>query len=172
MEVAMSRKKKALTLDNLKIQKTETQRTKRGRKAYYVGKTFGLGLTKFVAKLFALNEQASRMRKMTDGEICRQICNEYREYKQVVDCYRKDNPKALTKIAWYRSQYNRGVLERATPPPKRLEVSFQYDMNGNKINPRKKSGEEIMGEQEVNDVRDRYFEYRKNWERARGNIVQ
>ena len=159
----MAKKKKPMRIDSLEIKSTPMLRKKGGPSSNLSGKRFGLGLTKFLKNLFVINELAPRSKKMTDAEIARQVRAEFAGYPAVVEKFSTDNPDLAQQMSRYRSEYNRGRLVMSEAPPKRSEISFQYDMAGNAINPKYKEPKPLSTE-EMNIVRDKNEKFRQAWE--------
>lgn len=111
-----------LTAETLDIQKTKDKKVLGAR---HRGKKFGLSVTDFICRLFEINENLPRLKKMTDAEIRRQIIVEYAHYPKTVDYYKSSS----VSISDARQQYNRGTWKRKMPPK---YLSYRYDNDGHK----------------------------------------
>lgn len=100
------------------------------------GKTHNMNYTRFVQQLFELNCTFPPSKKMTDGEIARQLYVEYKHYETFEQRFSKKNPDLALVIAKLRSEYNRGVLIPRLGPPDSKLTSFSYDIQGRPINPK------------------------------------
>lgn len=92
--------------------------------------------TRFVENLFVINCTNPPSKKMTDGEIARQIRLEYKHVDKFVERFSEDNPFLSTAVAKLRSEYNRGKLVPTAGPPRKEFTSFAYDEQGRAVNPR------------------------------------
>lgn len=118
-------KKKPLTVDTIKVEKTsDTKREYHSR----AGKEYGLGVNQFIYTLFCLNEDLPRVKKMTDAEIRRQIATEYARYKDTREFYGKKHDAIVDA----RQRFNRGQLgpDKGHPPRR---CSFRYNERGEAI---------------------------------------
>jgi hypothetical protein len=156
-------KKKKMTLDSLKPKKQPMLR--RAAAKHTNGKRYGLGVTRFIANLFRLNEKAPKHKKMTDAEIARQIRIEYPQNETIQKTYAEDRPDLSSQIAFQRSQYNRGRLVVSDGPPRRSEVSFCYNENGDAVNTRY-ANPRILTESDKEDRRNQLQPHRDAFEKA------
>lgn len=145
---------------DLDVRKTPNNYKKHRKRT--TGKKFKLGLCEFLYHLFLTNERAPRRKKMTDAEIIRQVCIEYRYVPAVYNIWKRND---LRLVYVKRSEYNRGVLTTNDPPPAEELTSFSYDENGDPINPRYSPPKKLSYDQ-VKAMRKKTTEkYRKKWER-------
>lgn len=154
---------KKLDANSLNVKKTPMiNRKKIGKK---IGKKWGLGITHFTAFLFKTNEVRARSQKMTDAEIARQIAVEYAHVDGMAEKYDpRRNPELQNLISKLRSEYNRGRLVTADPPPERKFISFSYDENGDPVNLRF-IVPKVLSFKEAEKKRDDFYEkYRKPYE--------
>lgn len=127
----MPKKAPPMNLNTLKVEKTPSLEWSKYRRKN-VGKKFKLNFSEFVYNLFYLNStQLPRSRKMTDGEIARQILTEFGHIEKHKEKF--SNPDRLT-IHLLRNDYNYGRLLRKKGPPK--VKCFCFDDDGDAINPR------------------------------------
>ena len=153
-------KKKSIA--NIKIKKTPMLRL--SRKPVRVGNNFGMGFSAFLVALFELNENKARSQKMTDAEIARQVRKEFTKQAKISKRFSTRNPNLGSIVQKHRSEYNRGVLTASIPPPTRDMLSFQYDDNGDAINPRH-IPYKVLTEKQKEEKREKYYTlYRKPWE--------
>ena len=124
-------KKKRLNLKKIRPKKTPPLKRQTADKK--VGRRHKLNYCSFVFELFRINALAAKKDKMTDGEIRRQILEEFGHLKEYKERF-EDEGKSITVISRLRSDYNRGRLVVAEPPPKASEVSFSYDSDGDAVN--------------------------------------
>lgn len=130
----MPKKKRQLSSEDLKIKKTPMPDRKISKSNK--GAKFRMVFTRFVENLFVLNCTLPPSKKMTDGEIARQIRIEYRRVEKIYQRFDPDNPLLSTVVAKLRSEYNRGKLVPSIGPPNRDLYSFAYNEQGVAVNPR------------------------------------
>lgn len=155
---------KKFDANKLKIRKTPMIR--RSLKRVKVGKNFKLGFTNFISKLFQINEVNPRSKKMTDAEIARQIRAEYSHDPKILARFDPNRDDLSLIVSTYRSEFNRGRLVQSSPPPKPEMVSFQYDENGDAVNPRFMIPRPYS-EEEKRKIRDKYEPYRLAYIKSR-----
>lgn len=149
----MPRKPPPLNVSTLQVEKTPSLLMDKYRRKQ-VGKKFRLNFSEFVYQLFYLNStQLPRSKKMTDGEIARQILVEFGHVQKYREKF--ENPNRLT-IHLLRNDYNYGRLLRKKGPPK--VKCFSFDDDGDPINPRyafprKLTKEEINDEQRKHETK-------------------
>ena len=120
------------------------------------GRRFKKGITRFLASLFRINETLPMSKKMTDGEIARQVRVEYRGIDdELVKKFSTSNPDLKKMIYKYRSEYNSGRLVVADGKPKRSDISFCYNEDGLAVNPRYLNLP-VMTEEQKEEYRDKY----------------
>ena len=154
----MPKKPPQLTVSSLKIEKTPSLiYTKYRRKN--VGKKFKLNYCEFVYQLFSMNStQLPRSRKMTDGEIARQILVEFGHIEKFRE--RFQNPDRLT-IHLLRNDYNYGRLLRKKGPPK--VKCFCFDEEGDPVNPRYAYPRKLTKEEMDEQQKEHEEKYYKPW---------
>jgi hypothetical protein len=149
----MPRKTPQMSVATIKVEKTPSIVADKYRRKE-VGKKFKLNFSEFVYQLFFLNStQLPRSKKMTDGEIARQILIEFSHIKKRQEQF--TNPDRLT-IHLLRNDYNYGRLLRKKGPPK--VKCFCFDEDGDPINPRyaypvKLAKEEINDQQKEHETK-------------------
>lgn len=162
-------KPKKLDASTIKVQQTPMLIRKDTHKK--IGKQYQMSLTGFIAKLFRINEQLPRDKKMSDAEIARQIRVEYSHDDKTKERFSEANPHLSKVIAKLRSEYNRGKLTPSIEPPTLKYVSFSYDLDGDPVNTRFAIPKKLSTK-EVKARRERYIEqWRKPWEESRGKTT-
>jgi hypothetical protein len=155
---------KTISAKSLKIRKTPMPRNviKKSR----VGKKFGKPFTHFLASLFKINETLSRSNKMTDGEIARQIKEEFDHIPEIKNKFSNRNPDLTYMMSKYRSEYNRGRLVPSKAPPEDKYVSFCYNDDGDAVNPRFITPK-ILTEEEKTKIRAKFERHRQAFRKDR-----
>jgi len=92
------------------------------------GKTTGLSMNKFLAKLFDSNELASPKGKLTDEEIAKKIIEEFGDESKWSRMLQSYNGEGRSLVARIRSEYNRGLYDPWLVPP--IRRSFRYGRGG------------------------------------------
>ena len=128
------KKRRQLSAKDIKVKKTAMPRrlvshSREGRKHRMV-------FSRFVQNLFRLNCTLPPSKKMTDGEIARQVYLEYSHHEVLAKRFSDKNPRLSIVISKSRSEYNRGKLIPSEGPPKPEETSFAYNERGEAVNSR------------------------------------
>ena len=161
----MAKKKTDRFLDKLSLRKTPEIDKK--RTSAKKGKKFRLPLSRFMHQLFDLNCTLPPSKKMTDGEIVRQIQLEYSHVDSYMRRFSMDNPDVTTEIATYRSNYNTGKLIPSLGPPDPEKTSFAYNIKGLPVNqrydtPKPLNSDEIRKAKELTRVRRERYEKKRS----------
>lgn len=123
------------------------------------GRKFRMVFSRFVQNLFRLNCTFPPSKKMTDGEIARQIYEEYMHHTKLKARFASSNPRISIEISKLRSHYNRGRLIPSEGPPKPEETSFAYNERGEAVNPRYNTPRPLTIE-EIRDLKNQTKELR------------
>ena len=134
--MAKKKKKRKLTAADIKVKKTPMP--KRTISNSKIGRVHRMVLSRFLQNLFILNCTFPPSKKMTDGEIARQVRQEYKhlENGKIAERFSEDNIELSTVISKYRSEYNRGKLIPSVGPPMPEKTSFAYNEKGEPVNTR------------------------------------